>query len=271
MKVASARSGGQRNWITAFRRSSFGRAVIRRLPTRVKGWLRTGRRWQRSVIAKVKLRWHRSLQLRVVSTTLVLSVLVIAVLGFFLVQSVAAGLYNSAEASALAQVKAGLVSAIGQSNPNVLDPGNTQATVNAARITARTLQQASGNTGSYLVFIQLTNVEPAIVEWVGDTDVNIGATIPATLINRVTANQRIERLNYQSTVPLNYEPTTLVYNPGQGASVPALAVGVPLGSKFRLYYVFPFTQQQATLMLVQRVLVGWASRSWFCWPRSRRW
>jgi two-component system, OmpR family, sensor histidine kinase MtrB len=256
VKVAAARTGRQRRWLTAFRRSAFGRAIIRRLPARVKRWLRAGRRWQRSVVAQVKLRWHRSLQLRVVSTTLVLSVLVIAVLGFFLVQSVAAGLLSSAEASALAQVTAGRVNAIGQSNPNVLQPGNTEATVNAARITARTLQQASGSTGSYLVFIQLTNIQPAIVEWVGDTDVNIGATIPATLIDRVAGNQRTERFDYENTVPLNYEPTTLVYNPGLGTSVPALAVGVPLGSKFRLYYVFPFTQQQATLMLVQRVLVG---------------
>src|SRR6185369_2920914 len=51
-----------------------------------------------------------------------------------------------------------------------------------------------------------------------------------------------------------YEPTTLVYNSGN--SVPALAVGVPLSGYYQLYYVFPFTQQQATLLLVQRVLVG---------------
>ena len=38
--------------------------------------------------------------------------------------------------------------------------------------------------------------------------------------------------------------------------MPALAVGVPLGGFYQLYYVFPFTQQQATLLLVQRVLVG---------------
>ena len=100
MKVVSARTGRRRSWITAFRRSAFGRAIIRRLPARFKRWLRVGRRWQRSVVAQVRLRWHRSLQLRVVSTTLVLSVLVIAVLGFFLVQSVEAGLLNSAENSA---------------------------------------------------------------------------------------------------------------------------------------------------------------------------
>jgi two-component system, OmpR family, sensor histidine kinase MtrB len=256
MKVVSALTGRQHNWITAFRRSAFGRAIIRRLPGRLKRWLRTGRRWQRSVVAQIRLRWHRSLQLRVVSTTLVLSVIVIAVLGFFLVQSVAAGLLSSAESSAESQVKIGRTSALGQSTVNVLDHPLPSEAVSVATTTARALQQASGSTGSYLVFIQLTNIVPATVHWVGHGDVDIGKTIPATLINRVTDNQRSDRFDNQNTVPLTYEPTTLAYNPGQGTSVPALAVGVPLGGYYQLYYVFPFIQQQATLLLVQRILVG---------------
>ena len=257
--MASARARRQRNWVLVFRRSAFGRAVIRRLPVRVKRWLRVGRRWQRSAVAQVRQRWHRSLQLRVVSTTLVLSVLVIAVLGFFLVQSIAAGLLNSAETSAISQVKNGRTSAIGQSTVNVLDPrlyNDPEAPVSVARTTARALQQASGSTGSYLVFIQLTNLQPATVHWVGHTDVDIPDTIPPTLIDRVQTDQGSERYDNQNTVPITYEPTTLVYNPGQGTSVPAVAVGVPLGTYYQLYYVFPFTQQQATLLLVQRILVG---------------
>ncbi len=257
MKVVSVRTARQPNWITAVRRSAFSRAIIRRLPARLKCWLRTGRRWQRSAVAQIKLRWHRSLQLRVVSTTLVLSVLVIAVLGFFLVESVAAGLLSSAESAAESQVKIGRTSALGQGTVNVLDhPQRPSEAVSVATTTARALQQASGSTGNYLVFIQLTNIVPATVHWVGHTDVNIGATIPATLINRVTDNQQSDRFDNQNTVPLSYEPTTLVYNPGQGTSVPALAVGVPIGGYYQLYYVFPFTQQQATLLLVQRILVG---------------
>ena len=258
MKVVSVRTTRQRSWITAFRRSAFGRAIIRRLPARSKRWLRVGRRWQRSVIAQIRLRWHRSLQLRVVSTTLVLSVLVIAVLGFFLVQSVAAGLLNSAENSADAQVRDGLTSALGQSTINVLAqplPGDASV----AKTTARALQQASGSSGNYyLVFIQLTNIPASTVAWVGQTDVDIGSTIPPTLITKVTGEQRSQRYDNQNidTAPPVYEPTTLVYNPDQGTSVPALAVGVPLGPYYQLYYVFPFTQQQATLLLVQRVLVG---------------
>jgi two-component system sensor histidine kinase MtrB len=257
LKVAAARAGRQRNWITAFRRSSVGRAIIRRLPVRAKRWLRTGRRWQRSAVAQLRLRWHRSLQLRVVSTTLVLSVLVIAVLGFFLIQSVAAGLLSNAENSADALVRNGRTSAIGQSSVNVLQPAastETSTIVDVATTTARALQQPSGTTGSYLVFIQLTNIDPAIVHWVGQSNVNITATIPQTLIAKVKDEQKSEQYVNKNTVPPAYEPTTLVYNSGN--SVPALAVGVPLSGFYQLYYVFPFTQQQATLLLVQRVLVG---------------
>ena len=257
MKVVSARTGRQRNWITAFRRSAFGRAIIRRLPVRLKRWLRAGRRWQRGAVAQVKTRWHRSLQLRVVSTTLVLSGLVIAVLGFFLVQSVAAGLLSNAETAADAQVRNGLKSALGQSANVLAQPASGDASV--AKTTARALQASSGNTGSYyLVFIQLTNIPAATVHWVGPTKVNIGATIPPTLITKVGDEQESQRYDNQNvdTVPSVYEPTTLVYNAGQGTSVPALAVGVPMGSYYQLYYVFPFSQQQATLLLVQRILVG---------------
>jgi two-component system, OmpR family, sensor histidine kinase MtrB len=255
--VASARAGRQRNWVTTVRRSAVGRAVGRRLPARVKRWLRVGRRWQRKALARVKFRWHRSLQLRVVSTTLLLSVLVIAVLGFFLIQSVAAGLLTSAENAADSQVRNGRTAALGLSSVNVLDPASPSdapTIVSVATTTARLLQQPSGSTGSYLVFIQLTDIVPAIVHWVGQSNVNITATIPQVLVDKVKGEQRGENnADKDSARPL-YEPTTLVYN--SGTSVPALAVGVPLGGYYQLYYVFPFTQQQATLLLVQRILVG---------------
>jgi two-component system, OmpR family, sensor histidine kinase MtrB len=260
MKVVSARTIRQRNWITVFWRSTFGRAIIQRLPSRVRRWLFAGRRWQRGVVARIRLRWHRSLQLRVVFTTLVLSGLVIAVLGFFLVQSIAAGLLSNAENAASSQVQNGRTSAIGQKSANVLAPlasGDPGAPVSVAKTTARSLQLASENTGSYLVFIQLTkNVGFSTVDWVGQTNVDIPETIPPTLIDKVAGEQKSGRYDNQTVARLVYEPTTLFYNPGQGASVPALAVGVPLGQYYQLYYVFPFTQQQATLQLVQRILVG---------------
>ncbi len=257
MEVTAAITERHRHWVTAFRSSRLGSAIIRRLPGRVERWLRAGRRRQRQVLARLRNRWHRSLQFRVVATTLVLSALVIAVLGFFLVQSIAAGLFSSALRTADTQVNEGRLTALGL---NVLQQPSSEAGAadsagTVAQTAARTLQQPSGATGSFLVFIQIT-AEPAYVRWVGQRDVDIAATIPQSLIDAVSAQQRLTQYDTQTSTEVQYQPTTLVYNPGQGPSVPALAVGVPLGPYYQLYYVFPLTQQQQTLLLVQQILIG---------------
>jgi two-component system, OmpR family, sensor histidine kinase MtrB len=255
--VAAAGGNRQRDWITVFFRSPFGKSLIRRLPGGMRRWLFTGRRWQRHVVAQLRSRWHRSLQLRVVSTTLVLSALVIAILGFFLVQSIAAGLLSSLENSARSQVKTGAESATGQASLQVLEPPSSPfAAVSTAEATARALQQTSGSTGSYVVFMQLTSDGSGGVQWVGPRSVNVTATIPQGLITAVGNEQRQYRFDNDNTAVPWSEPTTLTYTSGSGTSGPALAVGVPLGQYYQLYYVFPFTEQQATLALVQRVLVG---------------
>jgi two-component system sensor histidine kinase MtrB len=255
--VAAGSAGRHRDWIAVFFRSPFGKSILRRLPGGVQSGLFTGRRWQRHVVAQLRSRWHRSLQLRVVSTTLVLSALVIAILGFFLVQSIAAGLLTNAENSARSQVKTGADAATGQASLAVLEPPGSQfAAVSTAEATARALQQTSGSTGSYVVFIQLTSDNSGGVQWVGPRSVNVTATIPQSLINSVGDEQRRYRYDNANTAVPWSEPTTLTYTSGSGTSGPALAVGVPLGQYYQLYYVFPFTQQQATLLLVQRVLIG---------------
>ena len=112
-------------------------------------------------------------------------------------------------------------------------------------------------TGNYLVFVQLTG-ERAGRCAVGraSATVNITATIPPDLIKAVKNEQIGSRFdNDKSATPWS-EPTVLTYVPGYGAPGPALAVGEPLGQYYQLYYVFPFTQQQSFLVLIQRVLVG---------------
>ena len=257
--MAATGADRERGWITVFFRSPFGKSILRRLPGGVQTRLFTGRRWQRHIFAQLRSRWHRSLQLRVVSTTLVLSALVIAALGFFLVQSIAAGLLTNAENSARTQVKTGAESATGEASLQLLEqPASQFAAVGTAEATVRALQlqQASGSTGSYVVFIGLTNGASGGVQWVGPRDVNVTATIPQDLINEVGTEQRSNRFDNENTIAPWSEPTTLSYTSGSGTAGSALAVGVPLGQYYQLYYVFPFTQEQATLALVQRVLVG---------------
>jgi two-component system sensor histidine kinase MtrB len=253
--VAAAGTDRQQDWIAVFFRSPFGKAVMRRLPSRIQHGLFTGRRWQRRIVAQLRSRWHRSLQLRVVSTTLVLSALVIAVLGFFLVQSIAAGLLNSAENTDRNQVQSGANFAFdNQTTLHVLDQPRDQFDALATATTIATaLQRTAGNTGNYLVFVQLTDGG-----WVGQRTVNITATIPEELIGKVGGEQSLHRSNNDYTATPWSEPTVLTYNPGPGyaAAGPALAVGEPLGQYYQLYYVFPFTQQQSFMALIQRILVG---------------
>ncbi len=246
--------GRKRSWITAFRRSSFRRAIIRRLPGRARRWLLAARRWQRRLVSQLRGRWHRSLQLRVVSTTLVLSALVIAVLGFFLIQAIAAGLLSNVEKTGTDQVNAGHTSALG--NTVVLQqPPSAADAVDVAELTARSLQLPAGTAGTYLVFVYLNKTWSPNVRWVAQNNVNPSATIPADLITHVTNAQREGQYDNQNIVVPEYQPTTLLDADGQSAGA-ALAVGVPLGPYYQLYYVFPFTQQQPVLLLVQRILIG---------------
>ncbi|HXZ77984.1 MAG TPA: HAMP domain-containing sensor histidine kinase, partial [Streptosporangiaceae bacterium] len=255
MKAVAALTDRRHDWVTAFRRPSWRRAVIRRLPDGVGRWVLAVNRRLRQLFARLRSRWNRSLQLRVVGTTLVLSALVIAVLGFFLVSLIENGLLRSAENTAGYQAESGSVSALGQ--PGVLSPQNGVFGVeNTAEVTARTLQEASGNTGSYLVFIKLTKGGPAGVQWVGPRNVDVTATIPPDLIREVGGEQTSSRYDNGNTAHAWEQPTTLSYTSGPGTSGPAIAVGVPLGGYYQLYYVFPLTQQQGFLVLMQRILIG---------------
>jgi hypothetical protein len=76
----------------ALRRKKWVRWIVSWLPHQLTIAIRSLLRWEHLIIAKVRHRWHRSLQLRVVSTTLVISAAVIAVLGFFLTEQIGDGL-----------------------------------------------------------------------------------------------------------------------------------------------------------------------------------
>ena len=102
----------------ALRRRKWVRWIVSWLPHRLTILIRSLLRVQHLVIAKIRYRWHRSLQLRVVGTTLVISAVVIAVLGFFLTEQIDQGLVANAESSARTQMLAGLNTARAQSGVN---------------------------------------------------------------------------------------------------------------------------------------------------------
>src|SRR5580698_8386398 len=176
-------------WEMALRRRKWVRWIVSWLPHRLTILIRSLLRVQHLVIAKIRYRWHRSLQLRVVGTTLVISAVVIAVLGFFLTEQIAQGLVANAESSARTQMLAGLNTARAQTGVNT-EPArgsDAEAFMNAV---AGALQPSNSSSIRYYLAIgpnAILQARPGFgVEW-GTTGVSTkdGASLPQTLLANV--------------------------------------------------------------------------------------
>ncbi|MCW2930909.1 MAG: integral rane sensor signal transduction histidine kinase [Actinomycetia bacterium] len=251
---AAAREYRREAWEMALRRNKAVRWLVSWLPHRVTIALRTYLRWQHSAIAKIRQRWHRSLQLRVIGTTLVISATMIAVLGFFLTEQIAAGLLANAEGSAHSQALAGLNAAWRLPRYNSQPTSNSVAEsfmMNAARTLGQ--QTGIGNPSYYVVVGLRKGYEPWFSRQVSPS-VAPGPTLPPSLIAQVQREQT-PKTAAQGEDVLYYAPTTLTFTDGT-ASQPAIAVGAPLGQYYELYFIFPLNAEQQSLQIVQTTLIG---------------
>jgi two-component system sensor histidine kinase MtrB len=239
-----------------------GRARVFR-PAHGSGWLPPGTAsalhgWREAVLGPLRARWHRSLQLRIVGSTLAISAIVVAVLGFFLMQQIAGGLLQNTESLATEQVMNGMGQALTQ--PGVLiKPANGRQVDTITHAIAAALQGGSnsgnGASGSscsdYCVTVQ---VSPSRVRGLTSGLIGWGTlapkSIPAPLAKKVLAaqNRGADREPYN-------RPTRLFYSNGTPGP-PALAVGVPVGPYYQLYYVFPLSRDLAVLQLIQHTLIA---------------
>jgi two-component system sensor histidine kinase MtrB len=241
-------------WEMALRRNKVVRWFVRWLPHRITILLRTALRWQHALIGKVGQRWHRSLQLRVIGTTLVLSTIMIAVLGFFLTEQIADGLLVSAKNSALSQSLAALNSARSLPGQTSSAPTNAAAE-NFMWSAASALQPTNSATTNFYVVVGLNSrVSHVYARWVSDS-VDPDASLPSTLVTSVQAEQAAQQRQGKPESLLYYAPTNLQFT-GSNSGQPAIAIGSPLGNWYQLYFLFPLDQEQQTLQLVQTTLVG---------------
>jgi len=191
-----------------------------------------------------RIRWRRSLQLRVVTATLVLSALVVAVLGFFLIQQVSYGLLQAKVKSAENQAAQGLVVAEGRPAVNAKLSSSTPALMNSI---VSELEATSSTGGDFTVAVRVSKDGPPVYEG-GYTAGIPPADIPIRL-KREVEKDRKSRVSLMS-----FTPASLPF-PGTEGRVPGLVFGAPFGNYFQLYYFFPTTQEQQSLALVQRTLV----------------
>jgi two-component system sensor histidine kinase MtrB len=197
------------------------------------------------VAGRMRRRWHRSLQLRVVATTLVICVVVVTVLGFFLVQQIESGLLNSARTSGAHQLANGLAVAKDERGLQ----GSTGDRDNSLVSLASTLQGLSGPGDNFdVVILAQPSGESAFGGTYGNQNVSY-LSVPSTLTRQVTQEQQQGR-----TDELWSTPTLMRYRNGRSPA-PGLAIGGVINGQYQLYYLFPLDQQQATLSLVQHAML----------------
>ena len=203
-----------------------------------------------AALGALRAQWNRSLQLRVVGTTLIFSAVVIATLGFFLLQQIASGLVQNKERSAALLAADGVKVA---ENQLALGPPVPPASAGAGGLMYQILltlpqeRNAGAATGAAVMVNAARARNANVLGWFqGPYRLS---DIPQHLIGQVQAVQQGNGTEATS------EPTTL--NPADGgAPVPGLAIGAPLGRNYQLYYLFPLTTEQQTLALVQRAIVA---------------
>lgn len=183
--------------------------------------------------------WRRSLALRVTSTTLLLSIVVVGALGLLLLTRVTTGLLEAKERSAVGEASAGLGEA-----QRLLDAADTgPSTPSPNRLVDGVVTSLATRAGSPATFevLLLSNADNVGAPERGTNLVSV-SSVPRELREAVTSSQR-----------QSWTFTEIRFLDGR--SVPGLAVGAPLAiptvGPYELYYLFPLTQEQQTLDLVR--------------------
>src|SRR5882724_11963701 len=191
--------------------------------------------------------WRRSLQLRVITATFLVSCLVVTALGFVLMQQIEQNIVASKERSTAGVAALGLAVAQGtpgvKSNPS---PSSGQAMYN---IVHRLQASTSNSDTDYAVFVTLPARLQGYPVFSGGAQVGFSGgtpTPPADLVAEVRGEDR-------SQVHPLVEPQTM--NVFGHSRTPGLLYGAPFGSVYQLYYFFPLTSEQASLAQAQRTLL----------------
>ena len=192
-------------------------------------------------------RWRRSLQLRVVTATLVLSAVVVSVLGYVLMQHLVTELYDDKVQSSVNIVDAGLASATGvaafDQQPN---SSTRQAMYNLAE------QLRSTGVTPYALEVTLPTANQGPPVYSGGASAGFfrpAPVLPLLLVKKLLAQNAAHHAPLQSW-------TSMAVASGS-TPVPGLLIGATFGYDYRyqLYYFFPLSAEQHSIASMQRTLL----------------
>ncbi|MEV6051023.1 MtrAB system histidine kinase MtrB [Streptomyces sp. NPDC052107] len=221
-------------------------------------------RWVRRPLLPVMRLWRRNIQLRVVATTLVMSLGVVLLLGFVVIGQVRNGLLDAKVKASQSQATGGFAVAKQKADEAASGAGTGAAAGSAtadgtATADGRQSQNviqwmsdlveslSSGGAGAFdVVTLPVGDDSGGGRSPRGSGNVNPTSSIPDDLR---------ERVNSGTTAAQSY--TRIVYANGK-ESQPALVIGKqvndPNGRPYELYYLFPLTQEEKSLSLVKGTL-----------------
>ncbi|MFD8566378.1 MtrAB system histidine kinase MtrB [Streptomyces sp. NPDC059639] len=216
--------------------------------------LRLFTRWVRRPLLPAMRLWRRNIQLKVVVTTLVMSLGVVLLLGIVVIGSVSNGLLDAKVKASQSQAEGGFRaakdkadSATAGTSDGASEESRTSVEPNAWK-TDLVSQLSSGGKGAFDV-VTLSS---------GDADSGKGRALRGSgSVQPVRSvpeelRERVERMTGASQ-----EYTRIIYEEGQ-ASQPGLVIGKrlndPEGNPYQLYYLFPLTQEEKSLGLVKGTL-----------------
>jgi two-component system, OmpR family, sensor histidine kinase MtrB len=222
-RAAASFRTGYRGWLDKPRPAAF---------TRIAAWLR-----------KLADRWAKSLQLRVVTATLVLSAVVVTLLGYVLMQHFVAGVYANTEQSDWNIAASGVASARNQGYWSRTPDRNAETNMYNL-VTA--LQPKSGTQYEvYLTSLPEYQGPPLFTQGVGIGLYGTPPRLPHSLTRQVQAEpQRGGLLMDWASVAVN-----------SSTPVAGIAFGARLGGVYQLYYFFPLGAEQASITNMQRTIL----------------
>jgi two-component system, OmpR family, sensor histidine kinase MtrB len=220
--------------------------VVRRLRRLSERTVARLRRRLAAALRVLRARWLRSLQLRVVTATLVMSAVVVTVLGFFLMQQIA---WDQLKAK---EQQVGNVALFGQEFADTVTGALSRPSSNTSPALLGQIidhLKAAGPESDYAVAIELSpNPAGPPLYMIGQEAGMKHEQIPPRLVDAVSALQR------RAKSLMSFTPAAMSYN-GSRSPVAGLVYGAPVGNYYQLYYFFPLTQVQQSLTLIQRTLL----------------
>ncbi len=189
----------------------------------------------------IKQSWNRSLSLRIISTTFIVSTILVTIIGLLLINRVSSGILSSKESSSLSEANSAIKDA--QRIITATDTGVSSPTIASIVDTAVTvLADRAGQSGLYdVLFLASPEIDNSGLPERGTN------LVAVTSINEDLKNQVV------NSSKLLWSYTQINYLDGR--KIPGLVVGAPIQIKdvgtYLLFLLFPLDKEEETIAIIR--------------------